>query len=198
METKIRSMIVACTAKNNMYKPFGIGINGTLPWYLPKESQYFAKTTKKKSEEHPKGIEGAPLIMGRVNYESFPDEYCPLAGRTNIVLTKQTLWQPPNYESLGNVKIVHSPWEALYKAEQCPGDELFIIGGQDIYTWYGKNVIIDRLYITLVEAIDLRCDRFFPMQLFDLKNDYNLKKEEWYRKDEKHIYDFTVQMYERK
>lgn len=198
MKPKIRSMIVALTNSNSMYKPFGIGINGGLPWHLPKESRYFGKTTKKISEENPKGISGIPLIMGRKNYESFPKEYCPLPGRMNIVLTEQPLWRPLNYENLDNVKIAHSPWKALDYAENCPGDELFIIGGEDIYTWYGKNVTIDRLYISFVNAVELECDRFFPMDLFNIKRDYILKDENFSLADEKNIRDFTIRIYERK
>ena len=56
-----------------------IGIDGGLPWSLPKDMEFFKKTTL-----------GCKVIMGRKTYESLPAKSRPLAGRHNIVLTRNT------------------------------------------------------------------------------------------------------------
>ena len=50
-----------------------IGKNNDLIWHLPADLKYFKETTK-----------GHVVIMGRKNYESIPDRFRPLPGRTNI------------------------------------------------------------------------------------------------------------------
>jgi dihydrofolate reductase len=192
MQNKTRSLIVACTNINNGNYPFGIGVNGKLPWKLPKEMKYFKKTTKKIDDDYPEGVPGIPIIMGRKSFEGL------LPGRKNIILTEQSLWQPPDYEDQDDLKVINSPWEALDYAEKCPGNEIFIIGGEEIYKWYATNVIIHRLYITFVDAPLLECDRFFPIGLFDLEKDYAVIKDEVHGTDKKNIYGFNIKVYERK
>merc|ERR1712080_293357 len=64
----------------------GIGKNGDLPWYLPKELKSFAKlTTSVKCQDKRNAV-----IMGRLTYFSIPEKVRPLKNRLNIVLS-QTL-----------------------------------------------------------------------------------------------------------
>ena len=53
-----------------------IGAGGTMPWHLPEDLKHFSRTTK-----------GSPVVMGRRTWESFPEKFRPLPGRTNIVIT---------------------------------------------------------------------------------------------------------------
>ena len=55
-----------------------IGRDGTMPWHLPEDLAHFRRTTQ-----------GHPVIMGRRTWESFPEKYRPLPGRTNIVVSRQ-------------------------------------------------------------------------------------------------------------
>lgn len=131
------SMIVA-TAQNRV-----IGRDNALPWYLPNDLKYFKQTTL-----------GKPVIMGRKTYESIGK---PLPGRTNIVITRQTDYQPEG------VKVVHSVAEARDLAESvCLIDgqeEAMIMGGAEIYTLALPDA--DRLYLTEVHA-DVDGDAYFP------------------------------------
>lgn len=131
------SMIVA-TAQNRV-----IGRDNALPWYLPNDLKYFKQTTL-----------GKPVIMGRKTYESIGK---PLPGRTNIVITRQTDYQPEG------VKVVHSVAEARDLAESvCLIDgqeEAMIMGGAEIYTLALSDA--DRLYLTEVHA-DVEGDAYFP------------------------------------
>jgi dihydrofolate reductase len=131
------SMIVAA-AQNRV-----IGRDNALPWYLPNDLKYFKQTTL-----------GKPIIMGRKTYESIGK---PLPGRTNIVITRQTDYQPDG------VKVVHSVAEARDLAESvCLIDgqeEAMVMGGAEIYTLALPDA--DRLYLTEVHA-DVDGDAYFP------------------------------------
>ena len=54
-----------------------IGRDGDMPWYAPEDLAHFKKVTL-----------GAPVIMGRRTWESFPPRFRPLPGRTNIVISR--------------------------------------------------------------------------------------------------------------
>jgi dihydrofolate reductase len=94
---------------------------------------------------------GKVVIMGRKTLESFPQGQ-PLAGRTNIVLTKDM-----SYQVKGAV-IVHSVEEALAESEKY-GQEVYCIGGESIY-----NQFLPYCTQALVTKIDhaYEADSFFP------------------------------------
>ena len=54
-----------------------IGRDGDMPWRAPEDLVHFKKVTL-----------GAPVIMGRRTWESFPPRFRPLPGRTNIVISR--------------------------------------------------------------------------------------------------------------
>lgn len=54
-----------------------IGRNGDMPWYAPEDLAHFKALTL-----------GAPVLMGRVTWESFPPRFRPLPGRLNLVITR--------------------------------------------------------------------------------------------------------------
>ena len=53
-----------------------IGADGGLPWHLPEDLALFRRLTM-----------GSTVVMGRRTWESLPDRFRPLPGRTNVVLT---------------------------------------------------------------------------------------------------------------
>ena len=67
------------------------------------------------------------LLMGRKNYESIPEKYRPLPNRTNIVVTRQAHWFKEG------VYFVSSIEEGIDIARDAGEEELFIIGGGEIY-----------------------------------------------------------------
>ena len=92
--------------------------------------------------------------MGRKTWESIPERFRPLPGRTNIVLTRIT-----GYQAEGAV-VVNSLQEANRAALRVPGaEETFIIGGADIYQQCLP--FVQRVYLTNVYA-DVGGDVFFP------------------------------------
>src|ERR1700712_3211251 len=99
-----------------------IGEAGSMPWHLPEDMKHFSRLTT-----------GHPVIMGRKTWESFPDKYRPLPGRTNIVITRHEGWAGTP-EAEGAVA-VRSLDDALLESQFAPGQEMvWIIGGGEIFT----------------------------------------------------------------
>jgi dihydrofolate reductase len=117
----------------------GIGSENKLPWRLPKDLKRFRNLTL-----------GHHVIMGRKTYESIGR---PLQCRGNIILTYNQ-----SYQAEGCI-IVHTPDEALFLAETYEDDEVFIIGGAEIYSIFLPKA--DRLYLTIVNA-KVNVDTYFP------------------------------------
>ena len=127
--------LIAAVARNN-----AIGKDGALPWHLPEDMKYFRETTR-----------GKPVIMGRKTWESLPERFRPLPGRTNIVLSRNG-----NYAANG-ATVVASLEEALHAAADA--EEVFVIGGAELYRQ--ALPIAQRLYLTEL-ATDFAGDAFFP------------------------------------
>lgn len=131
------SIIAAISSKNR-----AMGIKNELLWKLDGDLKRFRAIT----EHH-------PVIMGRKTYESIGR---PLPNRTNIVITRNPDFKPEGVVTTSSLE------EALKIAKEDPtkeGDEIFVIGGGEIYTQ--ALSITDRLYLTLVDDEPF-ADTFFP------------------------------------
>ena len=165
----IISSIVA-VAENNV-----IGKDNKLVWHLPDDIQFFKDKTA-----------GHCVITGRKNYESIPQKFRPLKGRTNIVITRQK-----NYDAKGAIT-VNSIEAAVEEAKKTNETEVFIIGGAEIY----KQTInrIDKLYLTRI-FYSFEGDAFFPGINLDEWEQESFSKHD---KDEKHAYPFAFVILNRK
>ena len=124
-----------------------IGKDGSMPWHLPEDLKHFSKLTT-----------GHPVIMGRKTWESFPDKYRPLPGRTNIVVTRNQDWGSTP-EAEGAV-VVSSLDAALLESQFAPGGQkVWIIGGGEIFAQ--SMGIANIAVITIIDA-DLDGDTFAP------------------------------------
>ena len=133
-----RTAIIAAMGKNRE-----LGLRGKLPWRIPDDMQRFKTLTM-----------GNSVIMGRKTWESIPEKFRPLPGRTNIVITRQT-----NYEAKGAL-VTDSLESARAAAARAEGaDEIFVIGGGEIYR--EALPFTDRFYLTLVDDA-AEADTFFP------------------------------------
>ena len=162
----IISAIVA-TAQNGV-----IGKDNEIPWYLPADFAYFKRVTL---NHH--------IIMGRNCYESIGR---PLPKRTNVIVTRN-----PFYIASGCV-IVHSVEEGLKLAEMNGEEEVFIIGGGEIYKQ--TMHLLDKIYITEVD-LNTEGSVFFPKIN---TNEWHLVSEEKHLKDEKNEWDYTFKIFEKK
>lgn len=120
----------------------GIGKDNKLIWHIGDDLKRFKSLT----QNH-------PIIMGRKTFQSIGKA---LPQRTNIVITSD-----PNFKA-ENAVVVDSIEEALQKAKESEGfEEIYIIGGGQIYKQALEKDLVDRLYLTLVEG-DFNADTFFP------------------------------------
>ena len=93
---------------------WGIGYKGSLLLRIPEDMRYF----KEKTLNH-------VVIMGRGTYESLPGQR-PLPDRVNIVLS----------QSLSDKRVIvcRCLSELLETAEQYRSKELYVIGGESVYS----------------------------------------------------------------
>lgn len=167
---QIHVSLIVAMARNRV-----IGINNKLPWYLPNDLKYFKRVTM-----------GKPILMGRKTFESIGK---PLPGRLNIVMTRDTSWQAEG------VKVTHSLDAAIALAQaQCEiqgGDELMIIGGDEIYRQSLPRA--DRLYLTQVHA-EVHGDAYFPEINWD---DWEERAREDFSAEGPNPYDYSFVVLER-
>jgi dihydrofolate reductase len=89
--------------------------------------------------------------------------------------------------------VVDSPDAAVVAAAAAPGgDEMFVIGGAEIYKLFLPRA--ERIYLTQVRGT-FEGDVFFP-ELGD--GEWRLTSSEEHKKDEKNPFDFAYLVYERK
>jgi len=161
----IVSLIVAA-AKNNV-----IGRGGEMPWHLPGDLKYFKNTTW-----------GMPVIMGRKTFESFKKH---LAGRKNIVITRQKNWKAEAAVVVKNLD------DALFVARETDAKEVFVIGGGEIYRLAFERA--KRVYLTRIEA-EPEGDTFFPE--LDTRT-WRMVSRKDHESDEKNKYPYSFQVWER-
>ena len=114
-----------------------IGIAGRLPWHLPEDLALFRELTI-----------GSTVVMGRRTWESLPERFRPLSGRTNVVLTTDPDWSEDGAERAASVP------EVLDRA-----GPLWVIGGGAVYAGFLPHA--DRLVVTDVD-LDVEGDTWAP------------------------------------
>lgn len=108
-----------------------IGVDGDLPWRLPEDLAHFKRLTM-----------GHPMIMGRATFDSIGRA---LPGRTTIVVTRNPDWSADGVETASSLET------ALEQAQELD-DDIFIVGGGQIYAQALEAGIVDVLCITRVAA----------------------------------------------
>lgn len=158
--------IIAAIAKN-----YALGKDNDLIWHLSADLQRFKKITS-----------GHHILMGRNTFESIGK---PLPNRTTIIITRNR-----DYEKDGCL-IANSLEEALELAKN--DDEIYVIGGAQIYKYALENNLVDAMEITLVHQ-EFEADAFFP----------EIDKTVWksvdrkdYKADEKNKLDYSFIRYEK-
>jgi len=157
-------------------KDLEIGKDNELLWHLPVDMKYFKEITT-----------GHHVIMGRKSYESIPEKYRPLPDRVNVVVSRQSDLL------IEGALVTTSIHKAIEIAEVAGENEVFIIGGGQIYDLALKTDLVDRLYITWVEA-SFDADIFFPT--IDGR-DWNEVSSRKMKKDDRNAHDLTFTIYEK-
>ncbi len=120
-----------------------IGKDNKMPWHIPEDLKRFKSLTM-----------GAPVIMGRKTFESIIGYLGkPLPGRENIIISKS------GYQNDFNAPVFSSIPCAITHAKTRTDNEIFIIGGAQIYTQSIENT--DRIHLTKIHQ-NVEGDAFFP------------------------------------
>lgn len=144
-----------------------IGKDGKMPWHLSADLIHFRKLTRNHV-----------VVMGRKTYESMGRA---LSKRTNIVLTRDPAFAPPDCE------VVHSIDGVLHDERS-----FFVIGGAEVYRQFLPHA--QALHVTRIHA-DFEGDTFFPE--YD-ESEWELTSSTFREKDEKNPYDCTFEVYVRR
>lgn len=158
--------LIAAAGENNE-----LGAGNQLQWHLPDDFAWFIKHTR-----------GHPVIMGRKTMESLGT---PLKNRRNLVVTHSENELPQGFERF------HTLEEALESAKTTENNEIFIIGGGQIFAI--SMDIADRIYLTRIHSAFPGADTFFP----ETGNQWVTVFSEQHGVDERHQYSFEFQILER-
>jgi dihydrofolate reductase len=187
------TLILAATASN------GIGKANQLPWRLPKEMAYFSRVTNfipilnpppanEEQPNHTPTVRMNAVVMGRKSWEAIPDKYRPLAGRMNVVVSRNEGYQILAEEckstptklyttSLANaISSLASPTPTVSTSATFSSHpeqpvylaKIFIIGGGALYgaaldlRTPNDGSFADRILLTRIHEPDYDCDVFFP------------------------------------
>lgn len=121
-----------------------IGTQNKLPWHIPEDLKFFRDTTR-----------GHIMIMGRKTFDSIGGK--PLPQRFHIVISRQDLQSTHPL-----VKYVKTLEEAIEVAKTLTpqwGDEVFIVGGGEIYKQ--SLPVTDKIYLTVIYQ-DFEGDTYYP------------------------------------
>ncbi|MEK6476133.1 dihydrofolate reductase [Catalinimonas sp. 4WD22] len=156
--------IIAAKSVNNV-----IGKENDLVWHMPADLKFFKNTTK-----------GHYVIMGRKTFESMNG---PLPHRTHIIITRN-----PDFEAKGCF-VVDNIDKAFQIAQEHQQDEVFILGGAEIYQQTLNKA--DKMYITEIKST-FEGDAFFP----DIDSSYwKESNREEHEADEKNPYPYAFVEY---
>ena len=137
-----------------MCKNRGIGINGMIPWSLKEDMKFFKNKTI--------GNGNNAVIMGRNTFESISTT---LPKRRNYVISSTKSNVGKKEESVIYSDLIKLNYDIVTREH--PYDDIWVIGGEQLYTWYINNNLVKDIYVTNVLE-DYHCDTFFP----EIPNNY--------------------------
>ena len=117
-----------------------IGKQGQLPWHLPEDLAHFKRTTL-----------GQAVVMGRVTWESLPEKFRPLPGRTNVVVSRQTSFEANGAQVVSSLEAAM----ALFPTNEV----VWLIGGAQLYSQ--ALPLVSQIVVTEIDA-DFEGDAFAP------------------------------------
>jgi dihydrofolate reductase len=136
---------------------WGIGFKGKLLQRVPEDMKFFMKMTI-----------GKVVVMGRETFESLPGKQ-PLKERVNIILSRNAGYDASGNASSSvtydnaskpeNLTICHSVAELFERLKAYPPEDIFVIGGESIYTQLLPYC--SEVYVTRFEKA-FEADRHFP------------------------------------
>ena len=152
---------------------WAIGYRGDLLVRIPADHKMFRNETI-----------GKVVVLGRKTMDTFPGGL-PLAGRTNIVLTRT-----PEYQ-VKDAIVVHSVEELLAELKNYDTKDVYVIGGDSVYSQLLPYC--DTAHVTKIDR-SYEADTYFPN--LDASGEWEITAES----DEQSYFDTTYHFlkYERK
>ena len=152
---------------------WAIGYRGDLLVRIPADHKMFRTETI-----------GKVVVLGRKTMDTFPGGL-PLAGRTNIVLTRN-----PEYQ-VKDAIVVHSVEELLAELKNYDTKDVYVIGGDSVYSQLLPYC--DTAHVTKIDR-SYEADTYFPN--LDASGEWEITAES----DEQSYFDTTYHFlkYERK
>ena len=152
---------------------WAIGYRGDLLVRIPADHKMFRNETI-----------GKVVVLGRKTMDTFPGGL-PLAGRTNIVLTRN-----PEYQ-VKDAIVVHSVEELLAELKNYDTKDVYVIGGDSVYSQLLPYC--DTAHVTKIDR-SYEADTYFPN--LDASGEWEITAES----DEQSYFDTTYHYmkYERK
>ena len=133
------SIIVAIGNNNE------IGKNNKLLWHIPEDLKKFKEITQ-----------GKTVVMGRNTFESIGK---PFPDRHNIVLSKKL----ELFSNNCNEKLeICDNFSKIIENYKNSDEEVFIIGGEQVYKKALELGIVEKLYISHIDFSDNEADTYFP------------------------------------
>lgn len=132
----MKKIVIAAVSENGV-----IGKDGDIPWHYSEDLKHFKETTM-----------GHPVVMGKNTFYSLPEDFRPLEGRTNIVLTRSGI----DDESVREANSLEDAWRI---ADGTGSKKVFIIGGASVYQQTLEEA--DKMVLTEIHQ-DYEGDTFFP------------------------------------
>lgn len=160
--------IVVAASENNV-----IGLDNALPWHLPDDLRFFKKMTQ-----------GMPVIMGKNTWISLGKA---LPNRLNVIISS-TMKEVPE-----EVLLFPEFEPALEQLREKGHENIAVIGGGQLY--HAALQFTHVVYLTRVHTVLEKGTAFFPVLP---PEEWQLTWEEAHEADEKHVYPFTFQKWERK
>jgi dihydrofolate reductase len=171
------NIIVAMCKYNN-----GIGLNGSMPWNIKEDMQYFSTLTK--------GNGNNAVIMGANTYKSL--NMYGLKERDNFILSSNLkidiiLKNSKDEISKYIVKTFNNIDMLLETCKANNYETVWIIGGSTIYREFLNRNFVNKCYITLIHKL-FACDTTFPFNV--IMNDWAVEKKTDLVSDK---YDFKIE-----
>lgn len=148
---------------------WSVGYEGGLLAYLPGDLPYFKEKTM-----------GKIIIMGRKTLESLPGGK-PLKGRTNIIMTRDKDF------TCDGAKVCYSKDEVLNYVKQYSNEDIFIIGGAQIYNLFMNEC--KKAYITKIYK-EMPADKY--INNMDKLDNWKMTWESEKQEHEQLIYQWTI------
>ncbi|KAK9889988.1 hypothetical protein WA026_008800 [Henosepilachna vigintioctopunctata] len=149
----IQYNLIAVVSEN-----MGLAKDGTLPFKLPREYEFYMRITKETTDKSKKNI----MIMGRTSWDCLQEDEKPFPGRINFILTSRkdldVSDKPDTY--------VFNSWADIELKLEDPEfkktyETIWIAGGNKLYDYAQKSKYFYRTYISRVRKFAV-CDTFYP------------------------------------